>query len=213
MSVPGVVGVWLVPVAAGAAEDPSLLALLGPGERAVIGSLGFAADRDRAVTARAVARRSLAEILGTTPAAVVADTRGSARVPEERTSVSWSHSGRWVALAIGSDRAVGIDVERVPARIPLEALARIGVRSLAEFVALEAASKATGCAFGGRWPPGIVSRRLAAPEGYLAAVAAPGDDWAAEVHFRAAAPSRSPAPSRLAAPGHPVFSFGTVEAD
>ena len=92
-------------------------------------------------------------------------------------AVSWSHSGGWIALAISDDRGVGIDIEQIPEPVPIRALARIGVSSIAEFVALEAASKATACVFGGRWPSGVEIRRLAAPEGYCAAVAAPGMGW------------------------------------
>lgn len=54
------VDVWLVSVMKGAATDRSVLALLGYGEAEGVASLGFAADRDRAVCARAAARVELA---------------------------------------------------------------------------------------------------------------------------------------------------------
>jgi hypothetical protein len=99
-------------------------------------------------------------------------------------TVSWSHSGDWIALAIADGLPVGIDIEKVPDQLDLAALAEIGVASLEEFVALEAASKATKCVYAPSWPPDITVRRLAAPQRYVAAVAAPGDEWIVELHMR-----------------------------
>ena len=179
-----VVDVWLVPVVARASSDPAMLGVLAPAERAGIDSLGFTADRDRAVTARVAARHAIGRRLGLAPEGVPLAAHGPPVVEEGDIHVSWSHSGAWVALAISDDRAVGIDIEQIPDRPLTRALAGVGVSSLEEFVALEAASKATACAFGGRWPPGVHTRRLCAPTGYLAAVAARGDDWTAELQMR-----------------------------
>src|SRR4029077_4764462 len=99
-------------------------------------------------------------------------------------TVSWSHSGDWIALAIAHHLPVGLDIEKVPDHVDLHALAGVGVASLEEFVGLEAASKATSCVYAPAWPPAITVRRLAAPQQYVAAVAAPGDDWSVEVHMR-----------------------------
>ena len=44
---------------------------------------------------------------------------------------------------------MGIDIERTPDRFDLAAVAEFGVASLEDFVALEAASKATACAYEG----------------------------------------------------------------
>ena len=82
------------------------------------------------------------------------------------------------------DLRVGIDIEKIPDRLDLGALAGIGVASLEEFVSLEAASKATNCFYAPAWPPHVTVRRLAAPQQYVAAVAAPGDGWNVEVHMR-----------------------------
>lgn len=173
------VDAWLHPVQVGISTDPGSLAVLATGERDRVAALGFSADRDRAVTARLVARTELGRRLGV-PAAEVPLTSSEGEgpvVPGWSGGVSWSHSGSWIALAVSDDRPVGIDIEKIPEPVPVRALTRIGVASIAEFVDLEAASKATACAFGGRWPAGVQVRRLPAPDGYCAAVAAYGSDW------------------------------------
>ncbi|MGH9156636.1 MAG: 4'-phosphopantetheinyl transferase family protein [Acidimicrobiales bacterium] len=173
-----VVDVWLVPVAPGAAADPSVLALLGDGGADGLSCLGFAADRDRAVCARAAARVELGRRLGLEPAAVALVTPPGRRplVVGHHIGVSWSHSGAWVALAVADGRAVGVDIEQVPAPpVPPDALAAVGARSLEEFVAREAAGKAAGQGLALGWPEGVSTRPLPAPPGYVAAVAACGD--------------------------------------
>jgi hypothetical protein len=179
-----IVDAWLVPVQEGAGDDSNLLGMLGPDDRAKISRLGESEDRDRAVTARVAARIELGRRLGLTPGAVRLRDEGPPAVEAADLSVSWSHSGTWIALAICEGRSVGVDIEREPKRLDMQALKEIGVTSLEEFVRLEAATKATHCAFGGSWPPGVLVRRLAAPPGYVAAVAAPGDDWTFELHMR-----------------------------
>jgi hypothetical protein len=176
-----VVEVTLERVVAGAAQDPLVLEWLGPGDIEAIGRLGFPADRDRAATARALVRGELGRRLGVHPRSVpwVGGDGGGIR-PEglgAELMVSWSHSGGWVALAIARGRPVGVDIERVPKRLSITALKRIGVGSLEEFVAREAAGKVSGAGLGGAWAPGTSVRRLRSPDGYLAAVAAPGADW------------------------------------
>jgi hypothetical protein len=109
---------------------------------------------------------------------------GNRWIADTDLNVSWSHSGEWIALAIADNLAVGVDIEQVPDRLDLAALADIGIASLEEFVGLEAASKATACVYAPSWPPGITVRRLAAPQRYLAAIAAPGDEWTVELHMR-----------------------------
>lgn len=176
-----VVRVALERVAPGASEDLRLLERLGPGEIELIRTLGFAADRDRAVTARAAARLELGHRMGIHPRMVplVGADAGDVRVTVAGTdlSISWSHSQDWVALAVAQGRPVGVDIERVPERLPVAALERIGLRSLEEFVAREAAGKVTGAGLTGDWPAAVTVRSLKAPEGYLAAAAAAGDDW------------------------------------
>jgi phosphopantetheinyl transferase len=177
--------VELVPVVAGAAEDPLLLARLGDTDWDAVFSLGFAADRDRAVTARAAARIELGRRLGVQPRLVRLRTpeMTGGRPVVEGTSigVSWSHSGAWVALALSQSGPVGVDLELVPDRLPLEALARLGVPSLEDFVAREAAGKATGEGLAGGRPAGVSVRPFEAPPGYLGAVAAAGDDWSLDI--------------------------------
>lgn len=182
------VDVWLLAVPPGAGDDPAVLGLLSPAERLRVAGMEHPAVRAGSAAARAAARIVLGRLLGQAPGDVGLESEGRPLVSDASgvpsgVWVSWSHSGGWVALAT-SRHPVGIDIEQVPERLPARGLAFLGVASLDEFAGLEAASKATGCAFGGRWPPGIAWRRLAAPAGYVAAVAAPGERWDIEVHRR-----------------------------
>jgi hypothetical protein len=181
-----VVDVQLVPVVPGAAEDPLLVGRLARAEREAVALLGFAADRDRAVTARAAARLELGRRLGLHPRAVPLlapeATGGQPAVPGTTIGISWAHSGSWIALAFARGRPVGVDVEVLSERVPVKALARLGLGSLRDFVAREAAGKATGQGLGEAWPPGVSVRPFATPAGYLGAVAAPGFDWTVRLH-------------------------------
>ena len=173
--------VLLVRVVPGAADDPRTVELVGAPERDAIRSLGFSADRDRAVTARAAARLELGRRLGTRPTLVplITPERSGGRpfVQGSSIGISWSHSGEWVALALAVDRPVGIDIELVPKPLPVKALAWIGAESLWDFVAREAAGKASGCGLAGQCSSDVRVRRFETPTDYLGAVAAPGDDW------------------------------------
>jgi hypothetical protein len=75
---------------------------------------------------------------------------------------------------------VGVDIERRPDIIPVKALRALGLESLEEFVAREAAGKVTGQGLGETWPAGVAVRPLLAPAGYVAAVAAP--DGSMSIH-------------------------------
>jgi hypothetical protein len=180
-----VVHVQLVPVVPGAADDPVLVGRLGAGERETIGSLGFAADRDRAVTARAAARLELGRWLGRQPRLVPllsSDVTGGRPVIRgTNIQISWSHSGSWVALSLARGRPVGVDIELLPEPIPVGALRRIGLRSMEDFVAREAAGKVTGQGLTTTWPSGVSVRLFEAPAGYLGAAAALGEDWSLEL--------------------------------
>jgi phosphopantetheinyl transferase len=175
---------WLFPVVQGAADDPAMLSVLGHREIERVGRLGWRRDRDRAVCARVAARIEAGRRLGIAACEVPLDDDGPPSFRGVDTTVSWSHSGHWIALALGCGRPVGIDIEEEPEHLDLDALAELDVRSLEEFVALEAASKATACVYGGAWPPGVALRRLSAPRGYVAAVASTGSDWKVELHMR-----------------------------
>nr|UXE45870.1 hypothetical protein Hi04_10k_c5380_00022 [uncultured bacterium] len=170
------VDVTFVRVQTGAAADAPTLADLTDVELESIQRLGMPADRDRRATAYSAARRTLARMLGMHPRRVplMSTASGQPIVDRSRVGVSWSHSGCWVALAIAPEGAVGVDIERRPATLPMRALRVLDLASIEEFVAREAAGKATGQGLGERWPAGIVIRSLPAPEGYVAAVAASG---------------------------------------
>jgi hypothetical protein len=175
---------WMLRVVPGAADDPAFVAVVGPDDTEKIARLGPRADRDRAVCARVAARTEIGRRLALPAASVplVGDDRRW--IAGTDLTMSWSHSGDWIALAIAHNLSVGIDIERFPDRLDVGALAEIGVASLEEFVGLEAASKATGCVYAPSWPPDVTVRRLAAPQQYVAAVAAPGDEWNVELHMR-----------------------------
>ena len=175
---------WLFPLVRGAASNASFVAALGPDDAARIARIGPAIDRDRSVCARVAARVELGRRLRMPARLVPLAGFGAPHVIGHVTTVSWSHSGDWLALAIADELDVGIDIERAPDRFDVSALVDLAVGSLEEFVGLEAASKATACAYNGAWPPGVSVRRLAAPHGYAAAVAAPGHDWHVELHMR-----------------------------
>jgi len=106
---------------------------------------------------------------------------GKPYVDNASIGVSWSHSGRWVALAIADRGPVGVDIEQQPFRVPLRALAMLDLASMEDFVAREAAGKVTGQGLAGTWPAGVTVRSLSAPAGYLAAVAAPDGELSIDV--------------------------------
>jgi len=198
-----VVDVHVVPVVSGAAEDPVLARTLASEEWNAAMLLGFAADRDRAVTARAAARLELGRRLGVHPRVVPLlgpeVTGGRPVVAGTGLELSWSHSGTWVALAIATGRAVGVDIEELPDQVPVRALATVGLSSLEEFVAREAAGKATGSGLCGSLPSNVCARPFDAPVGYLGAVAAPGNDWSIEL--KPFEPGEPPAVASAVAPG------------
>ena len=177
--------VQLVPVVGGAADDPVLTGRLGAADREAIGRLGFATDRDRAVTERAAVRLELGRRLGVHPRLVPLlapeVTGGRPVVGGTTIGIGWAHSGAWVALALAGDRPVGIAIEAVPNRVPVESLAAIGLSSIEDFVAREAAGRATGEGLRESWPRNVCVRPFEAPAGYLGAVAAPGHDWTIEL--------------------------------
>jgi len=211
-----VVHVQLVPVVAGAADDPVLAGRLGEGESKAIRLLGFAADRDRAVTARAAARLELGRRLGVQPRLVrlSASEAGTGQPVVRGTdlAISWSHSGDWVALAVATGRLVGVDIERLPATTPAKALQRIGVSCMREFVAREAVGKLTGLGLGSSWPAQVSVRPFTAPAGYLAAVAAPGDDWSLDLQSSSPPSAWTGAMGLwdLTGPGAPRMAYGAA---
>ncbi len=170
------IDVAFVRVEPGAATDPMTMADLAPAEHELVHRLGMAADRDRRATAHAAARRELGRRFGVHPsrAPLAMSPSGQPVVDGTRVGVSWSHSGQWVVLAIAQNGAVGVDIERRPRETPERALRMLGLASLEEFVAREAAGKATGRGLGESCPAGVIAEPLRAPAGYVAAVATLG---------------------------------------
>ena len=182
---PAPVSVHVVPVVPGPRKTHCCSIGSASAEREAIGVLGFAADRDRAVTARAAARLEVGRRLGVHPRVVPLLTGmiagGRPSVAGANIGISWAHSGAWVALALTNGHPVGVDIEAMPERIPFKALERIGLSSIHDFVAREAAGKVWGQGLAGSWPLDVSVRPFRAPIGYLGAVAAPGSDWTVEL--------------------------------
>lgn len=105
------------------AADRGLLAVLSSSERARAASLEQPADRGRSMLGAALLRVAVATHLGIGPAKVVVDRtcaecggpHGAPRVVGPATSPPWvsvSHSGLLVAVALGTEGPVGVDVQR-----------------------------------------------------------------------------------------------------
>jgi len=171
------IDVTFVRVEAGAAKDPLTIANLAPAEQLQVQRLGMTADRDRSATAHVAARQELGRRLGMHPLRVPLAVLPSGRpvVESSGIAISWSHSGRWVVLAVAQASAVGVDIERRPDEVPVRALRALGFGSIEEFVAREAAGKVTGEGLGEGWPAGVAVQPLAGPVGYVTAVAARGN--------------------------------------
>ncbi len=102
--------------------------VLGRGEIERVARLGLRADRDLATCARVAARIEIGRRLGVAAADVpLDDSGGPPSIRGADTTVSWSHSGRWLALALAAGRAVGVDIEEMPQRLDLAPLAELDV--------------------------------------------------------------------------------------
>ncbi|MER7516258.1 4'-phosphopantetheinyl transferase superfamily protein [Streptomyces sp. NPDC126499] len=106
--------------------SPDRLRLLDDRERRVYGSLLREADRALYLTAHALLRRVLGEVLDRDPAGLVfaAGPHGKPYLEDAPVEFSLSHSGERVAVALTSGTPVGVDVERVTdlAGLPLPVL-------------------------------------------------------------------------------------------
>ncbi len=106
---------------------PAYGALLSEEEQAQAGRLRQPADRDRFILGRGLARRLLAQATGQ-PARALAFSHNSHGKPQllgaERVAFNISHSGDLVAIALGRDCELGIDVERHRPDLDVGALGR-----------------------------------------------------------------------------------------
>lgn len=98
--------------------------LLDQGERIRAARFRYQSDRTIYTLAHAVWRIALGQCLNTSPAEVpfAATPEGQPRLAGCALSTSLSHSGSTVAVSIASSVTVGVDIERMPAKIDLEAL-------------------------------------------------------------------------------------------
>lgn len=111
---------WWANTTAGGHRLDSLLTAEEEGLRA---GLAHEDDRRRFTVARALARAVIGLSLQRAPADIRFSVRckhcggahGKPELPGTRLSVSWSHSGEWVACAVARAVEVGVDVEAIPA--------------------------------------------------------------------------------------------------
>ncbi|MEU8616910.1 4'-phosphopantetheinyl transferase superfamily protein [Streptomyces sp. NPDC048623] len=98
------------------ALSEDLAALLDAGERRVYESLTGERVRAQYVTAHALLRTVLGEVLGREPASLsfAKGPHGKPYLDDAALEFSLSHSGELVAVALSPDAPVGVDVERVP---------------------------------------------------------------------------------------------------
>lgn len=119
---------------------PAYLALLSAEEQAEARRLRQPADRDRFVLGRGLARMLLSGATGL-PAAALAFRRNSHGKPRlegsERLSFNISHSGDLVAVAIGENCDLGVDVERHRPDLDVTSLGRF-IFTEAEMAAVQA---------------------------------------------------------------------------
>ncbi len=203
----GIVDVWRIALEPPASTMATLLATLDDGERAQIAPRG--PHGNAWATAHGALRCILAGYLGVTPA-VLRFTSGAGGKPQiagaHTLEFSLSHSDTLALVAVASDRAVGVDVERLRDDVDIIALTRdflaggdaasvnhapAGLRRKAFFAAWtrhEARLKLRGLGLDTApveppLPPGglIITRALAIAPGFAAAVAAEGSGWTVRI--------------------------------
>lgn len=98
--------------------------LLDVGEQARAARFRFADDRATYVLAHGLWRLALANTLGIDATSVPLKTtsRGKPELPGMGFATSLSHSGRWIAIAIGQAATLGIDIELSPPRMRMTEL-------------------------------------------------------------------------------------------
>lgn len=121
---------WARPV-----ERPRLLTLLDGDERSRHDRLYRPADRARFTAAHALARVAIGQLRGRPPASVrlrrtcvlCGGEHGKPQPYEPGLTLSLSHSGDRVVVALGAGDPVGVDVERLVAVPDVELLARLAL--------------------------------------------------------------------------------------
>jgi 4'-phosphopantetheinyl transferase len=110
--------------AAWGAWETEAIELLDDQERQRAARFRFARDRCAYVFAHAVWRVVLGVTLEANPGEVPLHflPTGQPQLRGTRLATSLSHSGAWVLIAVGGTGALGVDVERWPPRVPMEAL-------------------------------------------------------------------------------------------
>lgn len=106
-------------------EQTARLELLSAEEQEKAGRYPIAERRIVFVTARSVLRKLLAAKLGTSPEHVPIriGERGKPYLENASVSFNVSHSGNWILIAIAEGREIGVDIEQINPKRPLERLA------------------------------------------------------------------------------------------
>jgi len=143
------VHVWLIPADPPDGSAAVLEAALDEDERRRAAAIALDRSRARFVTAHGAARLILAAHLGVAPAAIVwrRGRYGKPALVDHPLHTNLSHSDEWVLLAATTGGPVGVDVQRVNARLDM---ARMAERY---FTPAEAAHVAAA-------PPGLRAERF-----------------------------------------------------
>jgi 4'-phosphopantetheinyl transferase len=98
--------------------------VLDAGERARAARFQFERDRITYVTSHALWRTAIGFCLGVEAALVrlSSTSTGQPRLYGTGYATSLSHSGTWVAMAICAGTTIGVDIERSPTRLAMDAL-------------------------------------------------------------------------------------------
>ncbi len=102
----------------------SAACVLDAGERARAARFQFEHDRITYVTSHALWRTAIGSCLGVeAPLVPLGSTAaGQPRLYGTGYSTSLSHSGTWIAIAICTGATIGVDIERSPSRMAMDAL-------------------------------------------------------------------------------------------
>jgi 4'-phosphopantetheinyl transferase len=125
--------------------------ILSPGEIARASRFHFTKDRDYFIHCRSALRRLLADYLGIAASEIRFDylTGGKPRLASDQDpstlEFNVSHSGSIALIAVGSERRIGVDVEKIRLDVDTDALAerffsvreRAGLRALPEHLRVD----------------------------------------------------------------------------
>lgn len=112
---PSAIHIWGVHVPSMLDRLDALKALLNDREREKAARFRREADRHSSIAARGALRVLLSGYAGLSPSEIefTYSENGKPRTAETNVAFNVSHSGEWVVIAIGRDRAIGVDIEQI----------------------------------------------------------------------------------------------------